>query len=197
MTAPPSGSPLERAGITSSVVLCVKCRRELLSCVCGRRPTVLCANCLHPEDKHKEKTDCGKGCAIAIAVSWSDGAVGCECERFIPQGKACSVKDCEADAVHFRMNKDEKLAFDMCVKHYEEAEPYCKRYYELTGGITGRRGVPCELDGCKQPAKYVHYSDMEGYGLDLCEEHKCTHNCNEDNPEGRDCNEPLRPRGEE
>lgn len=100
----------------------------------GTTEAGLCANCLHPVDKHTARTDDGLGCDIAIAVSWSDGPVGCECERCIPQGTMCSVKGCDARAVHYRMNRDHTAAFDMCVRHYEEAEPYCERYDELTGG---------------------------------------------------------------
>ena len=100
----------------------------------GTTETGLCANCLHPVDRHTAKTEDGLGCDIAIAVSWADGPVGCECERCIPHGTVCSVKGCDALAVHYRMNHDRTAAFDMCVRHYEEAEPYGERYYELTGG---------------------------------------------------------------
>lgn len=93
-----------------------------------------CTNCLCPVDRHTEKTGDGMGCSTAIAVSWADGPVGCECERCIPQGTPCCVDGCSEDAVHYRMNRDRTRAFDMCVEHYEEAEPYCERYYELTGG---------------------------------------------------------------
>lgn len=156
------------------------------------QPRGICANCMCPVDRHDEKTKDGLGCSTAIAVSWADGPVGCECERCIPQGTKCGVDGCGADAVHYRVNRDHTKAFDMCVNHYEEAEPYCERYDDLTGGDAERQARTCEADGCAQPAALVRYDDQEGYGQYRCKAHRRRFDCNEDAPERRDCNEPLR-----
>ena len=116
-------------------------------------------------DRHAEKASDGMGCDVATAVSWSDGPTGCACERCIPPGTPCSVDGCDASAVHYRMNHDKSKAFDMCVRHYEEAEPYCERYYELTGGTLDRLEKAREADGCGRTTKHVHHcSNHNGCG---------------------------------
>lgn len=124
----------------------------------------ICANCLHGKDHHTAKSEEGLMCDVAIAVSYSDPADGCPCERYIPQGTACSVDGCGRDAVHYRVGQDGR-AYDMCVAHFEEAEPYGPRYYDLTGG----RGA-CSVDGCARDA--VRYRvDENGDGGHVCAEH--------------------------
>lgn len=133
-------------------------------------PAALCANCLHPADKHDGIGSVGLECSVAIAVTWSDGPSGCECERFIAQGTACGVDGCDAPAVHFRVDASGQVAYDMCVKHYEEAEPYCERYYELTGSAQPKDGTPCGVDGCDAEARHYVLGPRH-IRFDLCSAH--------------------------
>ena len=123
--------------------------------------SALCANCLHAVDRHGggggdrgENGDVGLGCNVEIAVSWSDGPSGCACERCIAEGTECSVDGCQMPASRYRVDASGQIARDMCVRHYEEAEPYCKRYYELTGSVQHPPGETCGVDGCDANALF-------------------------------------------
>ena len=138
-----------------------------------------CANCLHPADMHVERTDDGLGCDVSIAVGWSDGPLGCPCERYVAQGTVCSVEGCAENAVHYRMNHDKTRAFDMCVQHYDEAEPYCERYYELTDEKAARHEKTCEAGGCAERAEYVPGPRRTGCSMYLCARHRAELGCGE------------------
>ena len=138
-----------------------------------------CANCLHPADRHSERTEDGLGCDVSIAVGWSDGPLGCPCERYVAQGTACSAKGCGEKAVHYRMNHDKTRAFDMCARHYEEAEPYCERYYELTDEEAAMHEKTCEAGGCAERAEYVPVPRRTGCGMYLCARHRAGLGCGE------------------
>ena len=126
----------------------------------------LCANCLHAVDRHGggddggrgsdrgEDGDFGRGCNVEIAVSWSDGPSGCACERCIVEGTECSVGECHLPASRYRVDASGQIVRDMCVQHYEAAEPYCKRYYELTGSVEHPQGETCGADGCDANALF-------------------------------------------
>ena len=151
--------------------------------------SALCANCLHAVDRHGGgggggggsgdrggDGDFGRGCNVEIAVSWSDGPSGCACERCIVEGTECSVGECHMPASRYRVDASGQIACDMCVQHYEEAEPYCKRYYELTGSVDPQ-GEACNVDGCDANAMFYrlgknhvrlymcvrHYAEAEPY----------------------------------
>lgn len=109
---------------------------------------MLCANCLHPVDRHSVEGELGRMCGVRIADPSCDGAVSCPCERCIEPGTPCSVDECGKRAVHFRVGDDQRTVYDMCLDHFDEAEPYCPRYYELTGGRRVRPGTPCCVEGC-------------------------------------------------
>ena len=135
----------------------------------GGRPAV-CANCLHPDDRHTGDGDVGRECGVEIAVTWSDGPVGCECERCIPYGTTCSVKGCGTAATRYRVDFSKQIAYDMCERHYDEAEPYGGRYYELTGSRRPEPGSRCSVDGCDDAA--VHYVLGRCHERhDMCAEH--------------------------
>ena len=134
------------------------------------KPGAMCANCLHPVDRHTGDGDAGRVCGVEIAVTWSDGPDVCPCERCIPQGAACSIDGCGEAAVRYRVDASDQVAIDMCVRHYEEAEPYCERYYELTGGRRLPQGSQCGVDGCGEAA--VHYRLGRDHArIDMCVEH--------------------------
>lgn len=135
----------------------------------GDRPAT-CANCLHPEDAHTGDGDVGRECGVEIAVTWSDGPVGCECERCVPHGTACAVKGCDVPAERYRVDLSKQIAYDMCERHYDEAEPYCERYYELTGSRRPEPGKQCSVDKCDEAAAhYVLGRNHERYNM--CAEH--------------------------
>ena len=134
----------------------------------GRR--AICANCLHPADWHKTDGEVGRECDAAIAVTCSDGPVGCPCERCIVRGTPCSVDGCGKDAVHFRMDHSDQIAYDMCSEHYYKAEPYCDAYYELTRSRRTPPDTACCVDGCDAGA--VGYRFGAGHARhDMCVEH--------------------------
>ena len=136
-----------------------------------------CANCLHPADRHTERTDDGLGCGVLIAVGWSDGPTGCPCERYVAPGTACSVEGCAEDAVCHRMNHDRSRAFDMCARHYEEAEPGSERYYELTDERVAAHEKTCEAAGCAERAEYVPGPRRARCGMYLCAGHRAELGC--------------------
>ena len=109
---------------------------------------MLCANCLHPVDRHTGEGRLGRMCGVAIADSGCDAAMSCPCERCIAPGTPCSAGGCAERAVHFRVGSDGKTVYDMCVEHFDEAEPYCPKYYEHTGGRRVEPGTPCTVEGC-------------------------------------------------
>ena len=124
----------------------------------------MCANCLHGADHHAERSEDGLMCDVAVAIPHSDPAGGCPCERYIPQGTPCSADGCGRDAVHYRVGKN-GLAYDMCVDHFEEAEPYGPGYFRLTGGMG-----ECSVDGCG--AEAVRYSAVASRdGGYVCADH--------------------------
>ena len=131
----------------------------------GTRPA-LCANCLHPVERHAKEEKLGRACGVAIAVGDSDGPVSCPCERCIEPGTACSVDGCGNAAVHFRANNSKSAVFDMCVRHYEEAEPYSGRYFELTGGRQ-----TCDVDGCCAFAMDFVVAEEDGTRCNVCYDH--------------------------
>lgn len=131
----------------------------------------MCANCLHPADRHTVRGVVGRGCDVEIAVTYSDGPDTCPCERCVAQGAACSVDGCDAAAVRYRVDASLQIARDMCQPHYDEAEPYCERYYELTGSIKIVSSAErCAVDGCGGEAvEYVLGRDYARH--DLCAVH--------------------------
>ena len=119
----------------------------------------MCANCLHGADHHTERSEDGLMCDVAVAIPHSDPVGGCPCERYIPQGTPCSAGGCGRDAVHYRVGKN-GLAYDMCVDHFEEAEPYGPGYFRLTGGMG-----ECSAGGCSAEAvRYMVYGGGGGGG---------------------------------
>ena len=125
----------------------------------------MCANCLHGADRHTEQSEDGLMCDVAVAIPHSDPAGGCPCERYIPQGTPCSADGCGRDAVHYRVGKNGR-AYDMCVDHFEEAEPYGPGYFRLTGGMG-----ECSVDGCGAEAvRYMVYGGGGGGGY-VCADH--------------------------
>ena len=130
----------------------------------------MCANCLHPADRHVGDWTAGGGCSVEIAVTFSDGPDTCPCERCVAQGTACSVDGCGEKAVHYRVDSSGQIARDMCARHYKEAEPYCERYYDLTGSPRPESMGRCAVDGCDgEGVNYVLGRDHVRY--DLCIEH--------------------------
>ena len=130
-----------------------------------------CANCLHPADRHTVRGVAGRGCDVEIAVSYSDGPDTCPCERCIAAGSTCSVGGCGEAAARYRMDASMQIARDMCQRHYDEAEPYCDLYYELTGSRRpGTDGERCAVDGCGGEA--IHYVLGRDHARhDLCAVH--------------------------
>ena len=133
--------------------------------------TELCANCLHPVDRHHVGEMGDQACGVAIAVDYCDSAVSCPCEQCIRPGIRCRVDGCGGDAVHYRRSNDEKDVYEMCVEHFEEAEPYCLRYYELTGGRRIGPCTECSVGGCGEDAVDWCVGDDGQSMYDLCAAH--------------------------